>query len=397
MDLAILGGEPAFAETLHVGRPNIGDRAALHARIDDMLDRRWLSNNGRYVLEFEHRLAEYLGVEHCITVCNATLGLEIVAKATGLTGEVIIPSFTFIATAHALSWVGLTPVFCDVDPRTHCIDPARVEEHITERTSAILGVHVWGQPCDVEPLQEIAERHRLRLMFDAAHAFGCSHQGKRVGGFGDAEVFSFHATKFLNSFEGGAITTNDAALAERMRLMRNFGFAGYDLVSSEGTNAKMTEVCAAMGLTSLEAIEDIIGTNRRNYEAYQRGLAGVPGVRLFMYDEAEENNYQYIALQVERTDIFSRDDLVRVLHAENVFARRYFYPGCHSMEPYRTAHPDAAAFLPNTIRLSDESLILPTGTAVNNTDINMICDIIRLAVSSAEEVQRGARAALMHK
>src|SRR4051794_14306014 len=213
--LAALGGSPVFNAPVYVGRPNIGNRERLLERINDMLDRRWLSNNGPYVQEFERKVAEYLGVRHCIAMCNGTVALEIAIRATGLRGEVIVPSFTFIATAHALQWQEITPVFCDIDPRTHLIDPAQLQRLITPRTTGIIGVHTWGQPCDIEALTQIAERRGLTLLFDASHAFGCSYNGKMVGGFGAAEVFSFHATKFFNTFEGGAIVTNNDDLATK--------------------------------------------------------------------------------------------------------------------------------------------------------------------------------------
>src|SRR5258706_589116 len=238
-DLAIFGAAPAFTEMLHVGRPNVGNRQRLLDRIGGILDRRWLTNDGPLVQELEARLRSQLGVRHCVCVSSATVGLQIAAGALGLEGEVILPAFTFVATAHALRWVGLTPVFCDIDPDSHLIDPADVDRRITPRTASVLGVHVWGRPCPIETLSAITARHQLALLFDAAHAFGCSHRGSMMGGFGRCEVFSFHATKVFNTFEGGAITTNDDALAERLRQVRNFGFSGYDRVASLGTNGKM--------------------------------------------------------------------------------------------------------------------------------------------------------------
>ena len=387
-DLAIFGRSPAFADKLHVGRPNIGNREHLLARINDMLDRDWLTNNGPYVQEFENKIAEFLGVRHCVAMCNGTVGLEIAIRALGLTGEVIVPSFTFIATAHALQWQEITPVFCDIDPRTHNLDPSKVEKMITPRTSGIIGVHTWGRTCDIAALEEIAHNRNLQLLFDAAHAFGCSYKGKLIGRFGRCEVFSFHATKFFNTFEGGAVLTNDEVLAEKMRLMRNFGFRGYDNVIYIGTNGKMTEVCAAMGLTSLESVEDFIETNCRNHTAYCRGLDGVPGVSVMSYDERERANYQYIVLEVdERTAHLTRDELVEVLFAENVLARRYFFPGCHRMEPYRSYFPHAALVLPETERLCRRVMLLPNGTSVDELAISQICQIIRTAVSSAPTVR----------
>lgn len=385
-DLAINGGKPAFAEPLHVGRPNIGNRERLMERINDMLDRRWFTNNGPYVQEFEQRLAEYTGVKHAIAMTNATIAQEIAVRAAGISGEVIIPSFTFVATAHALQWQEITPVFCDVAPGTHHIDPARVEAMITPRTSAILGVHVWGAPCEIDALSEIAQRRGLHLMFDAAHAIGCSYKGEMIGRFGEAEIVSFHATKFLNSFEGGAVLTNDDALADRIRYMRNFGFAGVDQVDYVGTNGKMSEVAAAMGLTSLESIAEIIATNKRNYEAYQAGLAKFPGVKLFAYDQTQRNNFQYVILEIDEAEAgISRDQLVKILHAENVLARRYFYPGCHQMEPYRSYYPHAGLLLPETEKLTQRVMSLPTGTAVDETAVETICGILEVAINTPKQ------------
>lgn len=389
-DLAVFGGPPTFEEKLHVGRPNIGDRQALMSRIEQVLDSRWLTNNGLQVQEFERKIAELLDVKHCIAVCNATVGLEIAIKAAELQGEVIVPSFTFVATAHALHWQGITPVFCDVDPETHNIDPTRVEELITPQTTGIVGVHLWGRSCDVEALTDIAHKHDLKLLFDAAHAFGCSHGGRMIGNFGDAEVFSFHGTKFLNSLEGGAIATNSDELMEKVRLMKNFGFAGQDNVVYAGTNGKMNEFSAAMGLTSLENINTFIEVNYSNYEAYREGLADVPGVHLMEYDKTEKCNYQYVVLEVEEeTTLLTRDELVKLLWAENVVARRYFYPGCHRMEPYRSQfQTDWDLRLPETIALSERLITLPTGTAVSPEQIRKICGIIQSAVRFGAEIKR---------
>jgi dTDP-4-amino-4,6-dideoxygalactose transaminase len=388
VDLAIFGRAPKFAEKIHVGRPNVGNRQALLSRINDMLDRNWLTNNGPYVQEFEQRLAKYVGVQHCVAMCNATVSLEIAIRAMGLSGEVILPSFTFIATAHALQWQEIMPVFCDIDPRTHTIDPRTVEKMITPRTSGIIGVHTWGRACDVEALESIARRRQLQLMFDAAHAFGCSYNGKLIGGFGRCEVLSFHATKFFNSFEGGAVLTNDQVLAEKMRLMRNFGFRGNDNVIYIGTNGKMTEVCAAMGLTSLESVDDFIEVNRRNYHEYTDGLKGIPGISMLAYDGRQKTNYQYVVMEVdEKAAGLNRDELLTVLTAENVLARRYFYPGCHKMEPYRSYFPQAGLVLPETEKLCQRVMVLPTGTSVDEGTVADICEIIRIAAGKAPEVR----------
>ncbi len=382
--LALWGGEPSFERPRHVGTPNLGDRRALLDRIDRIYESRWLTNNGALVQEFERRIAALTGTRNCVAVANGTIGLEIAIRASGLGGEVLVPSFTFVATAHAVNWQGMTPVFCDVDPRTHNIDPVDAERRITDRTTGIIGVHVWGRPAPVEALSELARRRGLALLFDAAHAIGCSHRGRMVGGFGDAEVFSFHATKILNTFEGGAVTTDDDALAGRMRLMRNFGFADYDTVIHPGTNGKMNEACAAMGLTNLESLDGFVEHNRRNYHVYRRELEDVAGVSVLRYDEAERNNYQYIVLEIDAAP--GRDGLVKVLQAENVLARRYFYPGCHRMEPYRTLFPDVGSTLPHTEALTRRVMTLPTGTGVSREDAAAIAGLIRLALANGDEI-----------
>jgi dTDP-4-amino-4,6-dideoxygalactose transaminase len=387
--LALLGGEKTFRKPLHVGRPNIGDRARLLDRINEMLDRRWLTNDGPLVKEFEARIQEFIGVKHCIAMCNATVALEIAIRALDLKGEVIVPAYTFVATAHALQWQEITPVFADMDPATHTIAPQSIERLITPRTSGIIGVHVWGRPCDTEAIESIARKHGLKVMYDAAHAFGCSHRKRMVGTFGSCEVFSFHATKFINSFEGGAVVTDNDELAAKMRLMRNFGFAGYDKVIYPGTNGKLTEVCAAMGLTSLEAIDEIIMASHRNYEAYREGLADLPGLTLKEYDSDELRNYQYIVVEVDETRArLNRDELVAVLHAENVLARKYFWPGCHRMEPYKSFFPNAHLLLPHTELTAVRVMVLPTGQSIGVEEVQTICAIIRTALDHAPLVRQ---------
>lgn len=366
---------------LHVGCPNIGDRIRFLERVEAMLERRLFSNNGPYVQEFEAAIAEQLNVRNCVCVCNATIGLEIAIHSLGIQGEIIVPAFTFVATAHAPKWIGLKPVFVDSDPVSHNIDVEKIENLISEKTSAILATHVWGRPCAIAELENLAKRHKLRLIFDAAHAFGCSYKGRMIGGFGDAEVFSFHATKFVNSFEGGAITTNDDELAKTLRLSTNFGFSGFDNVVQLGTNGKMTEVCAAMGLTSLESIHSIVAKNRENYECYAAGLAGIRGLSLVRYDDREKVNYQYVVIEVdELTAGISRDQIVARLHEQNILARKYFWPGCHQMEPYRSGSAYSNHGLLQTESIASRVIVLPTGQTVDLAAVREICRIIREAM-----------------
>lgn len=385
-DLAVLGGEPAFRDQLHVGRPNIGDRAAFFERVEGALDRRILSNRGPLVEEFEGRIATIAGVRHAVAVVNATTGLQIAARALGLGGEVIVPSFTFVGTVHALDWMGLTPVFGDISADSPTLDPDAVERLIGPRTSAILGVHLWGHTCDVDRLEAIGAAHGIPVIYDAAHGLMNTRAGRAVGSFGVAEVFSFHATKFVNAFEGGAITTDDDSLAERMREMRNFGFLDYDVTISSGSNGKMHEASAAMGLTSLEAADDFIQTNRRNARAYAERLADIDGLELVSGD-VEDSNAQYVVIRIDAAAAgLDRDRLQRVLLAENVLARRYFHPGCHHLEPYRHRPELVREPLPNTERLAAEVLVLPTGTAVSVEHVDGISDLIRFALETGPEI-----------
>lgn len=377
-DLAINGAPPMFAEPLHVGRPNIGNQKRFLQRASDILESGWLSNNGPVAQEFEHRIATFLGVKHCVAMCNGTIALEIATRALELKGEVIVPSYTFIATAHALQWQEITPIFADIDPATHNLDPAAVWRMITPRTTGIIGVHLWGRPSPVKELEAIAKEHNLRLMFDASHGFGCSLGGKLLGGFGECEVFSFHATKFFNTFEGGAIVTNNDALAGKTRLMRNFGFSGYDNVVYPGTNGKMTEISAAMGVTNLEELDEFVATNRRNYQSYRDAIASVPGLSILEYNETERNNYQYVVMEVAPYFPVSRDQIVDALHAENVLARKYFWPGCHNMQPYRSCYPHAGLVLPNTNRVAERVVVLPTGSTIDVDAIHMIASVLAI-------------------
>jgi len=379
-DLAINGAVPVFERPLHVGCPNIGARETFLKYTEEIFDRRWLTNNGPLMQEFERRVADYHDVRHCVAMCNGTIALEIAIRALGLEGEVIIPSYTFIATAHALYWQAITPVFADIDPVTHALDPDAVRSMITSRTTGIIGVHLWGRGAPAEKLQDIADEHGLKLMFDAAHAFGCSYNGVMVGERGACEVLSFHATKFFNTFEGGAVLTNNDELAKTIRLMRNFGFSGRDNVIHPGSNGKMTEICAAMGMTNLDALDSVIEVNRRNYQIYNEYLSCLPGISVLAFDQSERNNYQYVVVEVGEKCPVTRDNIVKALHAENILARKYFWPGCHDMQPYRKLYPHAGRVLPNTRQVADRVVVLPTGTALDGDMVRIVATVIKVLI-----------------
>jgi dTDP-4-amino-4,6-dideoxygalactose transaminase len=384
--LAILGNQPAFPQPIRVGYPNIGNRKRLFKRVEKILDRSWLTNWGPYVREFEEKIADITGVKHCIAVCNATIGLQIAAQVLDISGEVIVPAFTFIATPHALEWQRITPIFCDIDPSTHNIDPQKIEPLITPRTSGILGVHLWGRACQIDPIQDIANRHQLRLFFDAAHAFRSSYQRNMIGNFGDLEVFSFHATKFINTLEGGVIATNDDNIARTAQSIRNFGFEDNDFSSRVGINAKMNEMSAAMGLTLLDDLNELIERNYTNYRIYQSEIQVIPGISLLNFDKSEHNNYQYIIIEVdENITQVSRDQLMTILSFENIYARRYFHPGCHLMEPYKSR--DSQVSLPFTDLVANRVLALPTGETVTIEMVRQICYVIQSIIHQREKVK----------
>jgi dTDP-4-amino-4,6-dideoxygalactose transaminase len=391
-DLGIFSGKPLFDEPLHVNKPNAINRERLISLIDPMLSRRWFSD-GELVREFEREIARLAGAAHCVATCNGTLALQIVLRTLGLSGEAIVPSFTFVATAQALRWLNLTPVYCDVSPETHTIDPKQVESLITPRTQAIVGVHLWGQPCDIAALSEIADRHGLALVFDAAHGLGSTYRGRPIGGFGVAEVFSFHATKFVNTGEGGAITTNDERLAARLRSERRFGFDSEEGPLDAGTNGKMAEICAAVGLTYLECFDQLIAANQATHRKYQDGLAGIPGVSILALDEGDRNNHQYVVTEIDESRAgLSRDELMRVLQADNILAKRYFYPGCHRTIPGR--HGEAGQ-LPVTEKLVGSVLVLPGGASISPDQVETVCETLRLAVENGDEIRQalGSQAA----
>lgn len=352
---------------LTVGRPNILDKAAFLQRVEQIIDNKWLSNDGPFVRQLESLTSKLLDVPYVVAVANATLGLELLLEMLPEKGEVILPSFTFVATVHAVMRLGHKPVFCDVRESDGLMDPKLVETLIGPDTVAILPVNVYGNVCDPEALQKLASEHSVKLFFDSAHTLGVKHNGRPVGKFGDAEVFSLHATKFINGFEGGLITTCNEEIARRMGQARNFGFVNYDQVDCIATNAKLSEIHAAMAVTNLEHVDEIIAINRRNYEAYKKYLP--KALRLIDFPSTTESNYQYVVAVCPEG---VRDGLVEHLKANKILARKYFYPGVHRMKPYA----DMGFDLPVTESLSERVICLPTGQDVDSTIIEHVCSVI---------------------
>lgn len=387
-DLAVFGAAPAFPAPVHVGRPSLPDRGKFFEALNDIFDRNILTNDGPEVRGLEERFRRLTGAEHAVAVSNATLGLQLLARALDLKGRVLMPSFTFVATAHAFKWLGLEPVFCDVDLATHNLDPLQVERHLHAGVSAVVGVHLWGRLCAPLELEARCRQYHVPLIFDAAHATGCQAFGRSAGTFGAAEVFSLHATKVCHSFEGGVITTHDGALAGRLRQMRNFGFSGYDQVDCLGINAKLPEPSAAMGSFSLETLERQRAVNLQSQLLYRDRLAGIPGLKFIDLPPAGASNHHYVVAEFcPPWPATARDVLYDALHAEGVLVRRYFHPGVHRMEPYRRATAESIR-LPNTESLCQRVLCFPNGISVGTDVINRICDLTALILAALPAVER---------
>lgn len=378
---SVFGHKPTFSDPLHVGEPNILSPEMFFRLCGEAFNRRRLTNHGPIVEELESRVSSLLNVEHVIAVTNATLGMQIVLRALDLSGQIIMPAFSFVATAHAAKWEGLDPYFVDVDPITHNIQPEGVRIAHSKHTKAIVGVHLWGNPCATSELEAIGKEGGMPVVFDAAHAFLSGDEFGNVGGRGSAEVFSLHATKFFNSAEGGLITTRDGNLASRIRRMINFGFSGYDKIGELGTNAKMSELSAALALSNLSDISGCLDANRRNYMQYKIALSEIAGINVLNHNE--NSNYQYIVVEVDDCFPLSRDQLCALLWHENVRARRYFTPGNHRCAPYSCTNWD----LPVTDRLCNSLVQLPTGPRIHVDYIEKISNIIKRGISSAPAVR----------
>ena len=334
--------------------------------------------NGAYVRKFEEAVAEYLGVAHCVAVSSCTAGLLLVLKALDLRGEVILPSFTFHATAHAVVWNGLTPVFADCDAKTLCVAPQAVRAQASSRTAAILAVHLFGNPAAVKELEETAAELQIPLVFDAAHAFGSRSHAKHVGGFGTAEVFSFSPTKLVVAGEGGLVATRDGDLAERLRAARNYGDAGNYDPEILGVNARMSEINAAMALHGLNGLDARIKRRNEIRLRYERRLGDVAGLQFQEVSEGGRSTFKDFSVIVGESEFgHSRDWLVELLHLENIGARKYFSPPVHRQKLYSRLWDGRA--LPVTDLVSDGVVSLPIYSSLTDENVDKVCEVVRLA------------------
>jgi dTDP-4-amino-4,6-dideoxygalactose transaminase len=369
-----------FSKPIYITRPLLPSREAVYRKIDEIFDSQWLTNNGPQHKLFEKTLENYLQVPQLSLVNNGTSALQLACQALRLSGEVITTPFTFAATPHVLYWNNIRPVFCDIEEDSWNLDPDKIESLITPSTSAILPVHVFGNPCNTDSIQKIADRYGLKVIYDASHCFGIKVNGQGIGNFGDISTFSFHATKIFHTFEGGALTCPDPTIKIRVDLAKNFGFQGENLVIVPGINAKMNEFQAAIGLLVLNIFEEEVEKRKKITMIYQDRLSEVKGITfLDKVDQKVDYNYYNFVIRVDKDKYGKgRDELYEELKKYNVFARKYFYPLCSQFQCYKNYPSSSPENLPIAEKVSDEVLSLPLYGSLTDGDVNKICEIITM-------------------
>lgn len=356
-------------------RPSMPPIEEYIEEIQGMWETHWLTNMGEKHVQFQNMLINYLGVANVELLTNGHMALELALQALDMPkGEIITTPFTFVSTVHAIIRNGFTPVFCDIDPIDFTIDPEKIEDLITDRTRAILPVHVYGNICDIDKIQEIADGHGIKVLYDAAHAFGTKYKGKSIGCYGDACCFSFHATKVFNSIEGGAVAYNDAVFGERLERIKNFGIRNRTEVDDIGPNAKMNEFVAAMGICNLRHIDTEIEKRKSNDKKYREILGGIKGLRLNNQRKDAESNYAYFPIIVDNDFAFTRDELYEKLLDENIFVDRRFYPLVSTYNCFRGEYDVSDTLV--AMRMSEQVLLLPLYSDLNTEDIERICRVI---------------------
>jgi len=362
-------------DSINITRAFLPSKEEFLKEIDDIWESRWLTNMGDKHARLEKELRDYLGVREISLMTNGHLALELCLQALSLTGEVITTPFTFASTTHAIVRNGLEPVFCDIDPETYTMDAGKIEALITERTSAIVPVHVYGNVCNIEEIEKIAHKYALKVVYDAAHAFGVRYNGRGIGAFGDASMFSFHATKVFHTIEGGAVCHSSLELGANLNRLRNFGISGLESVGLVGANAKMNEFQAAMGLCNLRHVEDEILKRKTVVEKYLECLGGVKGIRLPAPQRGVVSNYAYFPVVFDETVFgFDRDQVFDRLSEQNINARKYFFPLTSAFECYRGKYNPEDT--PVAMDVARRILILPLYADIATADVERICDVI---------------------
>lgn len=386
--LAILGGAPCFADKIYITRPVVPTMEELKPLLKDILKTKWLTNNGPYVQKFEKELGKFLGAPYCSVYCNGTLALQLSVQGLRLSGEVITTPFTFPATPHVLYWNNITPVFCDIELDTYNLDPEHIESLISPKTTGIMPIHTFGNPCDIENIKRIANYHGLKVIYDAAHAFGVEIYGKPIGNFGDASMFSFHATKIFNTLEGGAVTCSDVNLYQRLRDLRNFGIRSEEEVISPGINAKMNELQAIFGLLNLEKIRNSIKKRKKLFERYHIQLNKLPGLHFQQIRHGTSYNYSYLTVEIIPEDFgLTRDEVYISMREEGIMVRKYFFPLCSNYPCYKSLPSAKKELLPNANRLASRILCLPLYDDMEENDVDKIMEVFSALHYHASEIK----------
>ena len=364
-------------KTITVTSPLLPDLKEFEKLLEDIWQRKWITNNGYYHQELEKALAEYLKVPYISLFTNGTLPLITALQALRITGEVITTPYSFVATTHALWWNGIKPVFVDIEPETGNLDPNKIEAAITPKTTAIMPVHVYGKPCETKEIQEIADKYGLKVIYDAAHAFGVEVNGESILKAGDISTLSFHATKVYNTVEGGAMVMHDAQTKKRIDYLKNFGFAGETEVVAPGINAKMDEIRSAYGLINLKQVDAAIESRRQTANKYREALRQVDGITFFDDMPGVRHNYSYFPIFVDAEKYgMTRDQLYQKMKDSNVLGRRYFYPLISEFSTYRNLPSAAKENLPNAHKMADSVICLPMYAGVMDEEIERILTCI---------------------
>lgn len=371
---------------IYVTQPDLPPLAEFMPYLEQIWANKVLTNGGPFHRQFEQALAEYLGVGHISLFTNATIALVTALQSLRITGEVITTPYSFVATAHSLLWNGIKPVFVDIDPVTLNLDPAKIEAAITPQTTAIMPIHCYGTPCDVEAIQRIADDYNLKVIYDAAHAFGVRQQGHSVLQHGDLSVLSFHATKVFNTFEGGAIISPDAKTKQRIDHLKNFGYVNETTVVATGINGKMSEFNAALGLLQLQHVGRAIERRTAIAERYRSGLADLQGLRMMAPPREASANHSYFPVLVDGTGVQSRDALYHCLKDQGIHARRYFYPLISDFPMYRGLASADPCGLPVAQRASSQVLCLPLYPSLADADVERIISMVRQALKKSPAV-----------
>lgn len=368
----------ADEKLITVTSPLLPDLKEFEKYLEDIWERKWLTNNGYYHKELEKALAEYLGVEYLSLFTNGTLPLITGLQALDITkGEVITTPYSFVATTHSIWWNGLTPVFVDIDPITGNIDPSKIEAAITEKTVAIMPVHVYGTPCDTDRIQKVADKYNLKVIYDAAHAFGVKVNGESILNAGDISTLSFHATKVYNTIEGGALICHSAEMKKKIDQLKNFGFTGEITVEAPGINSKMDEIRAAYGLLNLMQVDDAILSRKNTAEKYRSALRNVSGIRFLEDIEGVNHNYSYFPIFIDKEKYgISRDDLYEKMKKKNILGRRYFYPLITEFDPYKNYPSAKNENLFVAKKLADEVICLPMYAFMEDNEIQRVIESI---------------------